>query len=177
MRRVAAFTFLFFWAASAVAGAADDVAVADIVGDSAAFDAAVIGEISVRGELVGDFQRRGGWVWVQLNDDPYVDAPLRDGGTAAGSNVGVGVRIATGAFDGLEVTDPGGYRVRGPIVRVVGVWRHHDASRGGESYFDAASVDLLSGEHQLEEGAHGVALLAGIVLLVIAGLGALWRRR
>lgn len=157
--------------------AADDVSVRDLITESPAYDSSLLGEISVMGELVGDFQRRGDWVWVQLNDDPYVSSPLLAGGEFAGANVGIGVRLPAAVFADLGVDSPGGYRVRGPVVRLTGEWRHHDPSRGGESFFDATAAELLDGERRLEEGVRWWALLTGAGLLLAAALPALPRRR
>jgi hypothetical protein len=147
-----------------------EVAVADLVSDSAAHDVSVAGEITIEGEMIGDFQRRGDWVWVQVNGDPYVTDPLRMGGDTAGANVGVGVRIPAPTFDRLEVTSPGGYRVRGPIVRLTGAWRHHDEAQGGESYLDTTEAQLIESEIHLTDGIRWWPMVLGMALLAGSGL-------
>src|SRR3972149_1152296 len=62
--------------------AAAEVTVADLLADPGAYAAS---EITLTGELVGDFQRRGEAVWTQLNDDAYVTAPLHAGGSLSGT--------------------------------------------------------------------------------------------
>jgi hypothetical protein len=136
--------------------------------------AAHAGEIIVRGELVGDFGfRDDGWVWAQLNDDPYVDAPVLEGGALSGANTGIGVRLPHDMIEGID--RPGGYRYRGPVVTITGVWHHHDPDRGGESYLEATSLTLLEHGRDLEEGPHWVNSIAGGVLLLAAGV--LWLTR
>ena len=49
--------------------------------------------VTIRGEVVGDYSIRPRHIWIQVNDDPYVDAPLVDGGPLEGGNVGIGVRM------------------------------------------------------------------------------------
>lgn len=156
------------------ASATDEVPVVVLITDSAAFDGA---EVAVRGEVIGDFQRRADGVWVQLNGDAYVDAPLRDGGEPVGSNVGVAVRIPTAVFDGLGVATPGGYRMRGPVVLITGEWRHHDEARGGESYLQAVSAEVLESERPLDEEPAWWAAIIGMILLVIGIAPVLLRRR
>ena len=130
--------------------------------------------VTVEGELVGDYGfRADGWVWTQLNGDPYAFAPLREGGRRAGTNVGVGVRIPTSLVAGLD--SPGRYHTRGPIVAATGLWRYHDPDRQGESYLQILELDVLEPGRGLDQGLNPGALALGILLLVVAG--ALWRSR
>lgn len=154
----------------AATAVADEVSIADLVADPAAYDTGVVGAITVEGELVGDFQLRGDWVWVQVNGDAYAERALLDGGQQAGANVGIGARIPSDVFDSLGVETPGGYRVRGAIVSLTGDWRHHDPSRGGESWFDVRDAVLLRPEHHLEEPVDWAVMGTGLVLLALAGL-------
>ena len=163
MKRFAAIAALVLGIASpAIAG---EVSVADLVADGAAYE----GTVTVDGELVGDFQRRGAWVWVQLNGDAYADRPIPEGGPFAGANVGVAVRFAAGAFDAAGFDRPGRYGVRGPVVRVTGEWRYHDEGRGGESYLAVESFEVLERERRFEEDMPWAALLVGLGLAAIGG--------
>lgn len=174
MRSAAALVAVAVMAAAAPA-AASEVRAGDLVAESHRYDGL---EVTVSGELVGDFQRRGDVAWVQLNDDPYVDRPLREGGRPAGGNEGVGVRLSAAEFDAADLDNPGGYRFRGPVVRVTGVWRHHDESRGGESYLDASSFVVVERERLLDEEMPLGVLVTGLVLLALgAGVPLLRRRR
>ncbi|HSG78614.1 MAG TPA: hypothetical protein VLD62_03465 [Acidimicrobiia bacterium] len=176
-RALATLLLLLLWAAPA--GAQEDVvAVADLLADPASFAAPAVSSITVVGELVGDYGGRDGHVWTQINDDAYAAAPLLAGGSLAGGNVGIGVRIPDGLFSIARSDTPGGYRHRGPIVRITGAWRHHDPDRGGESYLDAETMELVAHEQPLDEGLRPIPLIVGVVLG--AGGVALWiddRRR
>lgn len=156
---------------------ADEVAIPDLVTESASYDVSLVGEIAVDGEMVGDFQRRGAYVWVQLNGDAYAERALLDGGEHAGANVGVGARFPTDLFDSLGVGTPGGYRVRGAVVAVTGAWHHHDEGRGGESWFEVMTATVVSPEHHLDEPIDWAVMTAGAALLVIAGAITLATRR
>jgi len=145
---------------------AGEVSVGVLLSDGAAFDRQTV---TVEGELVGDFLRRGEWVWVQLNGDSYADTPAPAGGGLTGSNAGIAVRFGTDAFDAAGFDRPGGYGIRGPIVRVSGEWRYHDEERGGESYLAVDSFEVMAREVRFEEEMRWVVFLAG---LGAAALGA-----
>jgi hypothetical protein len=141
---------------------AGEVAVTDLLIDGGAFDGEVI---TVQGELVGDFQRRGEWTWVQVNDDPYAEVPVPEGGALAGGNSGIAVRFPTVMFDGAGFEAPGAYGVRGPVVLVTGEWRYHDEDRGGESYLDVIGFEIVERERRFDEEMPLGVLLAGVALL------------
>ena len=140
----------------------DATRVVDIIDDSAAY----AGPIVVEGELIGDYgQRSDGTIWTQLNDDIYVDDPTVLGGSG-GSNIGIGVRVPAALLD--EIPDPGGYRVRGPVVRLVGEWKHHDPDRGGESYLEVTELTLLSPPFKLQERWAPIPGALGIGLVIVS---------
>ena len=143
-----------------------EVDVAVLLVDPAPLDGA---EVTVEGELIGDFMRRDEWVWVQLNGDPYATAPLGEGGELAGSNLGIALRIPLAVFDAATFT-PGGYGVRGPVVRVTGEWRYHDEERGGESYLAVTSVEVLERERRFDAPLPVGVLLMGLGLIAMSGL-------
>ncbi|MFH1330849.1 MAG: hypothetical protein ABIJ48_09405, partial [Actinomycetota bacterium] len=151
----------------------DEVTVADLLADP---DAYTTMPVVVRGELVGDFGvRSDGTVWTQLNGDPYAEAPLLAGGSLAGPNRGIGVRIPEEVWPGFD--RPGGYRVRGPLVELTGMWRYHDPERGGESYFDVTGLRLVQEPIALEEGVYWLPLGLGLGLLGAAAAAHLALRR
>lgn len=131
-------------------------------------------EITIVGELVGDYGFRGdGWMWTQLNDDAYVEHPIRDGIAPVGGNIGVGVRIPSELADGLD--HPGGYLHRGPVVQLSGIWRHHDPDRQGESYLEVEALDVIEEGRMLDEGVVWWTVIVGLGLLAVAGL--VWATR
>lgn len=135
-------------------------------------------EVSVEGELVGDFGRREDSVWVQLNDDPYARRPLLEGGEPAGANRGIAVRIPRPLFEAALRDDaPGGYRWRGPLVRVTGIFKYHDPARSGETYLEASALDVLEPGRELPEANRAWAAWAGAVLLLATAAVLIDRRR
>lgn len=149
--------------------AAQEISVSEVIEEAAELDDEVI---SVRGELVGDYGNRDdGWTWTQLNGDVYVDAPLRDEGIPRGSNTGIGVRIPTELM--ADLGPPGGYRHRGPVVRVEGEWRYHDPERQGESYLQVVSLVVVEPGYSLEAEVDWLPAVSGVVLVAIAAFVAL----
>ena len=151
-----------------------EVTAADLIADGEGVSGRAV---VVRGELVGDFGRRGdGTVWAQLNGDAYAATPVPAGGSLSGAYVGFGVRFPPASWAGLA--DPGGYRVRGPVVAVTGVWRFHDPERSGESYLDASGVVLLAPAEAIEAGGpRWLPLGLGLGFFVAAAATALIVRR
>ncbi len=120
-------------------------------------------EVMVEGELVGDYGHRSdGWTWAQLNGDAYVLDPIGEGGDPVGANQGIGIRMPTAMTDILD--DPGGYRSRGPIVRVTGIWKYHDPNRQGESYLEVESLTVLEPGRRLHKGPDWLVIIVGILL-------------
>ena len=132
-----------------------------------------VGEITIAGELIGDYGfRSDGFMWTQLNDDSYAVDPVQDGGALTGGNIGVAVRIPSSLAEQLD--PPGGYRVRGPVINATGIWKYHDSDRGGETYLDVVSLVVTDGGRELAEHPNPVVLVAGLGLVVSAGVA--WRR-
>lgn len=149
------------------------VAVVDLLEESEMYDGR---EVVLTGELVGDYGfRADATVWSQLNDDSYATAPPLEGGKLTGSNIGVGVHAREELFRDLDA--PGGYGTRGPVVAMVGVWKHHDPARGGESYLEVASLTVLEPGRPISEDLNPWVLGAGIVSAGIALLLGLRARR
>lgn len=161
---VAAFSFM-----SSPALAAEEVSVSDLIEMAAELSGQ---EVTVEGELIGDYGfRDDGWMWTQLNDDLYARNPTREGGPLQGANVGIGIRIPAQLAKDLD--PPGGYRHRGPLVSVTGIWKYHDVDRQGESYLEVHSLKVTEPGRRLDEEANSTAIVVGILLL--AGAAIVWR--
>lgn len=154
------------------AGAQEEAPVSALLEHPEAYDQAVV---RIVGEIVGDYGDRGDVVWVQVNDDAYVERPLRMREGPAGTNTGIAVRYPSTLH--ADFGPPGGYRVRGPIVEVTGIFRDLDPGTGGLTFVDATEIRLLERAMEFEREEPDVtALVVGGVLLLL-GLGALAQRR
>jgi hypothetical protein len=98
--------------------------------------------IVIEGEPVGDYSEREDGVWVQVNDDAYVEAPVAGGGEPVGANVGVGARLPHDVFSRVE-GPPGRYGMVGPVVRLVGTFRWNDPLHTGETFLDVEQMSTL----------------------------------
>lgn len=130
--------------------------------------------VTITGEIIGDYGRRHDVVWVQINDDAYSEAPLVETGELAGTNTGLGVRIPNSIFS-ESWGSPGGYRTRGPIVEVSGVFRYADDETGGDTFLDATEIQLIEPARPLELPGADWKLIFGSLVAIAAG-GALWAR-
>lgn len=146
------------------ARASEEVTVSQLVTDSAELAGVAV---VVEGELVGDYGfRDDGSMWTQLNGDTYALVPLRESERPAGGNVGVGVRMPAELAEGLD--PPGGYRNRGPVVRLTGVWAYHDVDRQGESFLRVESLEIVEPGRPLHERPNVWAMVIGLLLVGVA---------
>jgi hypothetical protein len=175
MRRVFGVVVLIAATAAAlvpgVAGAQEVLPVEELLADGETYDGA---EVTVEGELVGDYGFRGdGFMWTQLNDDSYARAAIVDGGARTGGNIGIGVRMAS--ILGRDLDPVGGYRLEGPVVQLTGFWRYHDPDRGGESYLDVTELVVIDRGRRLQEGPDWLVFALGVML--IGATIVMWRQR
>lgn len=115
------------------------VEVAELVSEPSRWDGHAV---TLTGEVVGDYGIRGEVVWAQVNDDPYVEAPIPAGGARRGGNVGIGVRFPREVYD-ESWGEPGGPSGRGPVLEISGVFHHNDPSEGGDTYVGAETARLV----------------------------------
>jgi hypothetical protein len=171
MKRFALALLCFLLPATAAQGQ-EELAVSTLLAEPDRYDQQIV---TIRGEIVGDYGDRGDVVWVQVNDDPYVDQPFATDGRLAGTNTGISVRL-TGGIP-ADFGPPGGYGIRGPIVEITGVFRDFDPALGGITFIEAVDVVLESPAEMLPEGGPDTAAaIAGAALTAIALLAMAQRR-
>ena len=134
-------------------------------------------QVTITGELVGDYSKRSEGVWVQVNDDPFVETPIVAGGDPSTTSTGVGALIPTELFDAVVVGAPGRYGRTGPVVELDGVFRYHDPDRGGETYLQVAAASLIDPGHDHPVPGPDRWLWIGAImsLVAVAGAGAVRR--
>lgn len=136
--------------------------------------------LTITGELVGDYSPRSEGVWVQVNDDPFVETPIVAGGEPSVTSAGIGALIPTDLFDAVVDAPPGRYGRTGPVVELGGVFRYHDPDRGGETYLEVETASLVEPGRDRPVPGPDRWLWIGVGLLVAAGVGAgivRWRRQ
>lgn len=144
--------------------AAEEVTVGQLVAETVELSGV---DVIVEGELVGDYGfRDDGSMWTQLNGDSYARVPLRLSERPDGGNIGVGIRMPAEMAEGLD--PPGGYRNRGPLVRVTGRWVHHSDDRQGESFLRVEALEVLEPGVPLHESANVWTMVVGLVLILAA---------
>ncbi len=132
-------------------------------------------EVQIVGEVIGDYAIQATQVWIQVNDDAYATSPLAEGGLA-GTNSGIGVLISRSHFS-HDWGPPGGYRVRGPIVEVTGIFRYNDGREAGGTYIEATKVEVLEESRPIAAPFSTGPLLYGIAILALVGAYAALRMR
>ena len=131
-------------------------------------------EVTVEGELVGDYGFRGdGFMWTQLNDDSYARAADRRRRSAPGGNVGIGVRMPVDTLGRWNSTQPAGTGLRDRWCSSPGSGRYHDPDRGGESYLEVASLVVIEHGRRLQEGPDWAVFSLGIGLIGVTLV--MWR--
>ncbi|MDH3396496.1 MAG: hypothetical protein OEM81_01550 [Acidimicrobiia bacterium] len=144
--------------------ATTDVDVEHLLTEASAYEGQTISGV---GELIGDYGfRPDGWTWTQLNSDSYTTAPLLEDGDLSGSNVGIGIRAPASLIQDLD--PPGDYHHRGPLVRATGTWKYHDQDRGGETYLEVVTIEVLELGKRFDESADPIVAAAGVFLVLVA---------
>lgn len=124
-------------------------------------------QVILTGEIVGDYSIRSEVVWFQVNDDPYATTPLGENEVPAGVNAGMGVRIPRSLFD-ESWGEPGGYAVRGPVVRIEAVFRYSSAEDTGETFLQATQIELVEPARPIERPSPpATPALVGLALTAI----------
>lgn len=147
--------------AAVVATLLSVVPVSELDGEPDAWDGR---EVTVTGEVIGDYSVRGDVVWFQLNDDPYAAVPLGERNLPAGGNIGIGVRVPSELWD-PDWGGPGRYGVRGPIVEIKGRFLHNSPADQGETFIDGHTAVLVEPSRPIERPpASPVPAVVGVVL-------------
>jgi len=162
---------LLFALAGAMAGPAsadDTVKVAQLVDNMRKYDGRVV---TIQGEAIGDVMVRGTYAWITVDDDRYSKKSIEEGGELVGmSNSGIGIWVLE--HDTREITIYGGYKNKGAIVRVTGVFNRACHEHGGDTDIHATSVEVLKPGHPFSHPFPYDKLL--VVVLLTCAIALLW---
>jgi hypothetical protein len=114
------------------------VSSSDLIENSGKFDGQVV---IFRGEVVGDILRRGEYAWITVNDDAYSRHPVREGGKLVGGNQGFGIWVPV--EETREIRYIGGYKRRGDIVEIVGIFNQSCPQHGGDMNIHALELSVI----------------------------------
>lgn len=136
----------------------------ELVGAPSNFDGDTV---TFRGEAVGDAMVRADGAWIHLNDDPYSERPIPDGGTLSGYNSGLPVWVHD--TESIErISRWGSYRAVGDIVEVRGVFNAACTEHGGDIDLHATSLSVVEpGREVVVEAPLWKAILAAALAVVV----------
>lgn len=177
LSRAAIFAYLgvivscFFLACLPALAQGEKVSMQELIEDMEKYDGH---EITIEGEVVGDLMIRGDYAWVTVNDDPYSQQSLEEGGDFAGfSNIGIGVWMDKEKAALIKVT--GGYNHHGDRIRVTGTFHRACHEHGGDCDIHARLVEVVLAGHPIDHPLSPLKVVACIILAVIAAI--LWVTR
>lgn len=151
------------------------VSSSELIENSAKFDGQVI---IFRGEVVGDILRRGEYAWITVNDDAYSRHPVREGGKLVGGNQGFGIWVPVAETEKIRYI--GGYKHRGDIVEIVGIFNQSCPQHGGDMDIHALELSVVQPGRSYQEIPNLrralVALLLMALSLIMFWLSR-WRKR
>ena len=150
------------------ARAEDTVQVSQLVDNMKKYDGKVV---TIQGEAIGDVMVRGTYAWITVDDDRYSKKSIEEGGELVGmSNSGIGIWVLE--HDTREITIYGGYKNKGAIVRVTGVFNRACHEHGGDTDIHATSVEVLKPGHPFSHPFPYDKLL--VVVLLTCAIALLW---
>jgi len=130
-------------------------------------------EVTIEGEVVGDIMIRGQSAWITVNDDPYSRISLEEGGSFKGlSNIGIGVWAQKEQVDDIKVL--GGYKNKGDIVIVRGVFHRACHEHGGDTDIHAISIEVRKQGYPFRHPIQWWKLLLAISFSLVSAL--LWAK-
>lgn len=145
--------------------AADLVRSPELINDSQRYDGKVV---RYRGEAVGDLINRGDFAWINVNDDPYGDKPLRETGVLQGTNSGIGVHCPSSQAEKVE--NLGSYRAVGDIVEVTGTFYEASPDHGGDKCIVASHLEVVRRGREIRNTDYGAEPYLAIGLGIVAAI-------
>ena len=156
---------------AAPAAAGDTVSITSLIENMKRYDGQ---SVTIRGEVIGDLMVRGEYAWITVNDDKYSKKSIEEGGALVGmSNVGIAVWLP--AADARQVKMLGGYKTKGAIVSVAGIFNRACKEHGGDTDIHASRITILQNGHPFSHPFKWDELLAIIVLGIAIALLWYWR--
>jgi len=144
------------------------VPIKDLIENMKKFDGKVV---TIQGQVVGDGMVRGANAWVTIDDDPFSNKSLEEGGALVGmSNISMSVWAPSPDVEPISFY--GGYKNKGDTVRVTGVFHRACPEHGGDTDIHATSFEVLRQGRGIVHSIQYPKLIAVILLSAVIAL--LW---
>ena len=159
---------------AAPAAADDTVSIVKLIDEMKQYDGK---QVTIQGEAIGDVMARGTNAWITVNDDRYSKKSIEEGGELVGmSNAGIGVWLPASQARLVKIC--GGYKSKGTIVNVTGVFNRACHEHGGDTDIHATSLEVVQGGYSFKHAfSWGKLLVLLMLIAAAAGLWTLTRRR
>ena len=119
--------------------------------------------VTIGGEAIGDLMVRGTHAWFTVDDDPYSNKSIEGGGALVGMS-NVSMSVWADKIDTENIKILGGYKNKGAMVRVTGVFHRACQEHGGDTDIHAFSVEVIGPGHPFSHHFQYGKLLAVLIL-------------
>jgi len=144
------------------------VPIADLILNMKKYDGKVV---TIQGQVIGDGMVRGSFAWVTIDDDPFSNKSVEEGGALVGmSNISMSVWVPSADIEPIRFY--GGYKHQGDIVRVTGIFHRADPEHGGDTDIQATRFEIVRQGHSIRHSIQYPKLIAVILLCAVIAL--LW---
>jgi hypothetical protein len=155
----------------APARAEDTVPITSLIENMQKYDDHVV---TIQGEAIGDFMVRGVNAWITVNDDAYSKSSIEEGGELVGmSNAGIGVWVPEQT--GRKIGIFGGWKNKGAIVRLTGVFHRACSEHGGDTDIHADSLEVVAPGRPFSKPFKWAELIA--IIILCGAIAVLWNVR
>ncbi len=153
----------------------NDASSTDLVESPKKFDG---GDVSFRGEAIGEAMVRGDMAWIHINDDAYYMKNVEEGAELGGYNTGMAVWVPAELAEDIEYF--GDYKHEGDIVEVEGIYNAACAEHGGDTDIHATALDVIEVGHDVVDPVRPDkvvwAVTLGLVAFALYLFDHYWRR-
>lgn len=154
--------------ASATLNPGERVPIADLIENMRKYDGKVV---TIQGQAIGEGMVRGAYAWITIDDDPFSNKSVEEGGALVGmSNISMSVWAPSSDIEPIRFY--GGYKNQGDAVRVTGVFHRACREHGGDTDIHATRFEVVRQGHGIIHSIQYPKLIAVILLSAIIAL--LW---
>lgn len=152
------------------ASSAFGVSLQQIFDDPRKFDGKVV---ILEGEIVGVAVKAKDGYFVQLNQDPYIQKSLAEGGKFSGSNNAIAVFLKPEEF--RKIKNFGNYHNKGDLVSIEGVFHAACSDHNGETDIHAFRLEVIKKGYRINHTYNAsfaifssIVFIAGVIFFIIS---------